>query len=323
MVDEGPLASNLGAGDARGGDAGARWREDDDDEGGSDEARIHRLLTRELGAKLADGFMLARETQERWARRRHPHEGLRERKKRRTRQQISDVATTLFVRRGFDHVKVSQIAQIVGVSEKTVYNYFPTKESLVFDRTDATVERLVHALRERAPGESPTRAVLRALGEDMDDIEDLPDEVYEFLPLFAQMVEATPSLRAAWLDLQRRLVDVATDELAALADVDPRDPEPMVAARAIVALSDLSLASRTRHIEQGLRGRELRDAVMDDLDRAARLLDAGLWSFNLLTQGARTRQQLREAATAAEDARRQVLDALRQARTAWREIRGR
>ena len=97
----------------------------------------------------------------------------------------------------------------------------------------------------------------------------------------------------------------------------------MVAARAIVALSDLSLASRTRHIEQGLRGRELRDAVMDDLDRAARLLDAGLWSFNLLTQGARTRQQLREAATAAEDARRQVLDALSQARTAWREIRGR
>ena len=165
--------------------------------------------------------------------------------------------------------------------------------------------------------------MLRALGEDMDDIEDLPDEVYEFLPLFAQMVEATPSLRAAWLDLQRRLVEVATDELAALADVDPRDPEPMVAARAIVALSDLSLASRTRHIEQGLRGRELRDAVMDDLDRAARLLDAGLWSFNLLTQGARTRQQLREAATAAEDARRQVLDALRQARTAWREIRGR
>jgi AcrR family transcriptional regulator len=288
----------------------------------SDDERIRRLLVRELGEELANAFVVARDTQERWERRRHPDDGLRERKKRRTRQQISDVATTLFVVRGFDHVTVSQIADIVGVSEKTVYNYFPTKESLVFDRTDETIERLVRALRERAPGESPTKAVLRALGEDMDDLEDLPDELYMFFPLFSEMVAATPALRAAWLDLQGRLVDVATEELAALADVDPRDPEPMVAARAIVALTDLSFASRMRHIERGLRGRELRGAVVEDLERAARLLDAGLWSFNLLTQGARTRKQMREAAAAAEDARRQVFDALAQARAAWRELAG-
>ena len=263
---------------------------------------------------------MARETQERWARRRHPDEGLRERKKRRTRQQVSDVATTLFVVRGFDKVKVSEIAEIVGVSEKTVYNYFPTKESLVFDRTDETVERLVAALRGRTPGESPTKAVLRALDDDMDDLEDLPDELYAFFPLFSEMIAATPALRAAWLDLQSRLVEVATSELARLADVDPRDPEPMVAARAIVALTDLSFASRMRHIEAGLRGRELRAAVVDDLQRAARLLDAGLWSFNLLAHGQRTRQQLRDAAVAAEDARRQVQQALKQARAAWHEL---
>jgi len=242
----------------------------------SDEGRIRRVLVRELGEGLADAFVVARDTQERWARRRYPHEGLRERKKRRTRQQISDVATSLFVVRGFDRVKVSEIAEIVGVSEKTVYNYFPTKESLVFDRTDEAIERLVAALRERPAGESPTKAVLRALDEDMDDLEDLPDELYMFFPLFSEMVAATPSLRAAWLDLQGRLVEVATQELAALADVDPRDPEPMVAARAIVALTDLSFASRMRHIERGLRGRELREAVVGDLERAARLLDAGL-----------------------------------------------
>ncbi len=289
-------------------------------DGLSDDARIRRLLVRELGEELADGFFLVRETQERWERRRHPDHGLRERKKRRTRQQISDVATTLFVVRGFDHVKVSEIAEIVGVSEKTVYNYFPTKESLVFDRADETIARLVAALRERAPGESPTKAVLRALGDDMDDLEDLPDEIYMFLPLFNEMIAATPALRAAWLDLQGRLVEVATEELAALADVDPRDPEPMVAARAIVALTDLSVASRLRHIERGLRARELREAVVEDLERATRLLDAGLWSFNLLTQGARTRQQMREATAAAEDARRQVFDALKQARSAWHEL---
>ncbi|HXW58906.1 MAG TPA: TetR family transcriptional regulator [Solirubrobacteraceae bacterium] len=285
-----------------------------------DDARIRRVLEDELGEELAAAFLVARETQERWARRRHPDDGLRERKKRRTRQQISDVATTLFVVRGFDNVKVSEIAEIVGVSEKTVYNYFPTKESLVFDRADETVDRLVTALRGRSPGESPTKAVLRALADDMDDLEDLPDELYAFFPLFNEMIAATPALRAAWLDLQSRLVEVATAELAQLADVDPRDPEPMVAARAIVALSDLSFAARIRHIEAGLRGVELRSVVVEDLERAARLLDAGLWSFNLLAQGRRTRGQLREAAIAAEDARRQVQQALKQARAAWHEL---
>jgi AcrR family transcriptional regulator len=283
---------------------------------------IQRLLVRELGEELAGAFLLARQTQERWARRRRPGEGLRERKKRHTRQQISDVATALFVVRGFDHVKVSEIAEVVGVSEKTVYNYFPTKESLVFDRADEGIARLAAALREREAGESPTKAVLRALGEDLDELGELPEEVHMFMPVFAEMVASTPALRAAWLDLQGRLVAVATEELAARADVDPRDPEPLIAARAIAGLLEVAYESRVRQIEAGLRGAELRDAVLADIERAARLLDTGLWSFNLLAQGARTRAQLREAARAAEDVRAQVVDALEQARAAWRELRG-
>jgi hypothetical protein len=61
--------------------------------------------------------------------------------------------------------------------------------------------------------------------------------------------------------------------------------------------------------------------VLGDVERAARLLDTGLWSFNLLTHGRRTKQQVLDAAKAAEDARAQVVKALREARTAWRQIR--
>ncbi len=285
------------------------------------EDKVHRLLVRELGEEVGEAFMRARAVQERWARQRHPQEGLRERKKRLTRQQISDVATTLFVVRGFDHVTVSEIAEIVGVSEKTVYNYFPTKESLVFDRAEEGIERMVAALQEREPGESPTRALLRAFSEDTDEFEELPEEMHRFTPLFMEMVASTPSLRAAWLDLQRHLVEVANEELAARAELDPRDPEPMIAARAIVGLQEVAFASRIRHVEAGLRASQLRAAVMSDLERAARLLDTGLWSFSLLTHGARSRQQQRDAVKAAEDARGQVMDTLKQARAAWREIR--
>jgi AcrR family transcriptional regulator len=334
MVDRGTVETVAGGGDLSAADpvspdpdGQGAWEQDpltdELSDGFSGEDAIQRLLVRELGEELAGAFVRARQIQERWARRRDPGEGLRERKKRHTRQQISDVATALFVVRGFDHVKVAEIAEIVGVSEKTVYNYFPTKESLVFDRADEGIVRLAAALRERDADESPAKAVLRALGEDLDELEELPEEVHMFMPVFAEMVAATPALRAAWLDLQGRLVAVATEELAARADVDPRDPEPLIAARAIAGLVEVAHESRVRQIEAGLRGGELRDAVLADIERAARLLDTGLWSFNLLAQGARTRAQLREAASAAEDVRAQVVEALEQARAAWRELRGR
>ena len=89
----------------------------------------------------------------------HPDEGLRERKRRVMRQRISDVATFMFVTRGFDSVKVSEVAEIVGVSEKTIFNYFPTKESMVLDWADEAIESASRMLRERPPGESLTETV--------------------------------------------------------------------------------------------------------------------------------------------------------------------
>ena len=82
-----------------------------------------------------------RRAQEAWRRRTNPEEGLRERKRRLTRQLISDAATVLFAIHGFDNVKVADVADRVGVSEKTIYNYFPTKESMVLDNADETIER--------------------------------------------------------------------------------------------------------------------------------------------------------------------------------------
>src|SRR5271155_4963462 len=75
----------------------------DDDES---EDRVRRVLSREIGEEMANRFLGGRRAQDAWDRARRPHEGLRERKKRITRQQISDVATALFVVRGFDHVRV-------------------------------------------------------------------------------------------------------------------------------------------------------------------------------------------------------------------------
>jgi AcrR family transcriptional regulator len=285
------------------------------------EACVHRVLVQELGEELAEIFGRARQAQEAVAQERRPADGLRERKRRLTRQRISDVATALFLGRGFDKVTVAEIAEVVGVSEKTVYNYFPTKESMVLETEDELVESLALAVRERDPGESLTDPVVRALKRDMERFGPIQEELATLFRRFGELLDSTPSLRAAWLELHNRLVAVARAELAARAEVDPRDPEPMIAARALVGLADVAFQSRVRHIERGLRGAALREAVGADLDRAARLLETGLRSFNLLTHGRRSRQQLLDAAKTADEARAQVVKALRQARAAWRELR--
>jgi AcrR family transcriptional regulator len=278
---------------------------------------VHEILARELGEQAATVFAQVRALQEAWQRRRRPGEGLRERKKRLTRQRISDVATALCVTRGFEHVRVAEIAELVGVSEKTVYNYFPTKESMVFDMADEGIERLVAALRERDPRESPTAAVVRLLREDIEQLDAMPAVLQDYLVPFTQMIHSTPSLRAAWLELHARLTDVAAEELAAWVGVDPREPEPSIAAHALVGLQAVVFDSRLRHVEAGLRGAALHEAIDRDLDRAARLLEIGLASFDLLTLGRRTRAQVAEAARAAEAARDPVRAAIKEARAVW------
>lgn len=291
--------------------------EPDDQE---NEALLDGLIGEEMGDQVAAVMRRVRRAHEAWYRSQHPDEGLRERKRRLTRQLISDAATALFATRGFDDVKVAEVARRVGVSEKTIYNYFPTKESMVLDDVDEMIEGVARALRERASSESLTDAVVNALEAESARYDTGSDELAEMIPTFVEMIEGTPSLHAAWLEVHERLARVVTEELAAQAGVDPHDPEPTIAGRALVGLTEISMQSRVRHTQAGLRGQELHEAVMRDVRRAARLLDTGLWAFNL-PASRRARTQAAEAARAAEDARRQVVTALREARAAWDEAR--
>src|SRR5438874_11247897 len=86
---------------------------------------------------------------------------LRERKKRATRQRISNVATGLFKERGFDGVSVAEVARAADVSTMTVFNYFPRKEDLFLDRIPEGHELITRAVRDREPDETPLAALRR------------------------------------------------------------------------------------------------------------------------------------------------------------------
>jgi AcrR family transcriptional regulator len=208
-----------------------------------------------------------------------PAEGLRARKKRLMRQQLSDAATRMFVERGFDAVRVAEVAEACGVSEKTVFNYFPTKESLVLDRLEATMASLRAGLAE--PAVPPVQAALRILDRELSAMtgwltgQDDPAGAARAIRRFGDLIRATPSLRAYQSDMMDQFVAVAAQILAARAGMRPDDPEPQIAARALLGLWHVQAESLRKHLGH----QQLDELVTADVRRAARLIESGLGSF--------------------------------------------
>jgi AcrR family transcriptional regulator len=254
------------------------------------------------------------------------HQGLRERKKALMRQLISDTATLMFLERGFDEVRVSEIAEACDVSEKTVYNYFPTKESLLLDREEGARIAICEALGPNAPASSPVDAIVGILKVELDELVSHFDDVADFstfpqIMQFNELIESTPALKAARADMTERFAQLAAGLMAERAGVDPNDPEPQIAADALVGLWRIFYRAIVKYSELGMSPEELRDHTLDDVRRAARLLDTGLWSFATVVQGTNGRDQIKAAAEASNEARKQVLAAMKQARSAWRTLK--
>jgi|SRR3984957_118494 len=214
-------------------------------------------------------------------------EGLRERKKRLMRQQLSDTATRMFLERGFDAVRVSEIAEACGVSEKTVFNYFPVKEALILDRLDATVAALRTGLAD--PGVSPVEAALRILDAELGAMtswlaaQDDPVQAGASIRRFGALIQAAPSLRAHQSDMMDQFVAVAAAALAGRAAISPDDPEPRIAATALLGLWRVQFQALGKYLDGTRTPAQLHQAVSADVHRAARLIDTGLSSFAALS----------------------------------------
>ncbi|MEU6556396.1 TetR family transcriptional regulator [Streptomyces sp. NPDC046915] len=215
-------------------------------------------------------------------------EGLRERKKRLMRQRLTDTATEMFLEHGFDGVRVAEIAQACGVSEKTVFNYFPTKESLILDLGETTVTALRTGLA--ASGRYPVDAVLRVLSDELHGMtswiaaQDDPAQAAALIRRFRELTRSTPSLRAYHRDMTDQLIGVAAEALAQRTGMSPDDPEPQIAATALLGLWPIQFRSLGKHLESVRTPEQVHKAVTTDVRRAAKLIEAGLASFKALQE---------------------------------------
>jgi AcrR family transcriptional regulator len=210
-------------------------------------------------------------------------EGLRERKKRLMRQQLSDTATAMFLERGFDAVRVAEVAKACGVSEKTVFNYFPVKEALVMDRLEATVAELRAGLADTAL--TPVQAVLAILERELSAMtgwlsgQEDASQGLQAIRRFGDLIRTTPSLRAYQADMMDQSATVAAEALAVRSGMSADDPETQIAARALLGLWHIQADSLRKHLDQAATVPLLRELVTADVRRAARLIDTGLRTF--------------------------------------------
>jgi AcrR family transcriptional regulator len=207
--------------------------------------------------------------------------GLREANKARTRLAISDVATHLFIEKGFEKVTVAEIADAAHVSVKTVFNYFASKEELFFDRADDVCDALLEAIRQRPDGMSVLEAIRAPLAGrlvpfEVDGWHPLRNpERYEQFRSFIAAEHASPALRA------RRLV-IAEQWTGAFADVFESELGDRRAARVLAAMVIGIVVLRERELSSAMLERasartverRVRAVVDEGFARLARAFDA-------------------------------------------------
>lgn len=149
--------------------------------------------------------------------------GLREMKKRQTRQNISNQATRLFMRHGFDRVTIADVAAAAQVAKMTVTNYFPRKEDLALDLHEEFVALQARTVAGRAPGESALTALRRAFLEAVAK----HDAVIGFSgPDFARMIVESPALVARLREFHEEREDALAAVLAEETGAGPDDVLP-------------------------------------------------------------------------------------------------
>ncbi|MCX5112151.1 TetR family transcriptional regulator [Streptomyces sp. NBC_00378] len=206
----------------------------------------------------------------------HPT-GLRERKKRRTRDALLHAALDLFTTQGYDETTVDEIVEAVEVSQRTFFRYFASKEEAAFAIQEMVESRFLAELRRRPATEAPFAALRSAvlcawnsIGETIEEIVTVELHMRTY-----RMIESTPSLLAAHL----RRCTVMENQIALLIaereglDVD-EDPRPRVAVAAFCGVMRVTGQLWGRGRDAGVDSlRALTEAYLDQLGPAL----AGGW----------------------------------------------
>ena len=194
-------------------------------------------------------------------------DGLRERKKARTRAAIREHALRLFRANGYQRTTVEKIAEAAEVSPSTFFRYFPTKEDIILQ--DDMDTRMIEALERQPAGLAPLSAVRAATREVFGSYTQADLDV---LQETTALTVTVPEVRARAMDEFARTITVIGEALAKRAGRPADDLAVRVTAGAIVGV----MMSITMPWEDWSSDRQSIEGTFERIDQALALLEAGL-----------------------------------------------
>ncbi|MEP7455082.1 TetR family transcriptional regulator [Phyllobacterium sp. SB3] len=174
---------------------------------------------------------------------------LRSRKRLATRRAISFVADRLFQDRGFDNVTIDDIAAAADVGRMTVFNYFPRKEDMFFDRDEEGREILRDTLLNRNSETSPIEA-LRLLAHQLLAEQRPYVEFSRRSQGFIRTIEGSETLKARARAIRDELAQVVSVALSESVRRDPDDPDARLAAAVLLATWSIAFIEAHRTFRQ-------------------------------------------------------------------------
>jgi len=205
--------------------------------------------------------------------------GLRERKKVRTRELIAETARTLFAERGFEAVTVGEIARAADVSQQTVFNYFPTKEDLVFWRLEAFEAELLAAIRDRPEGEPVIAAFGRFVRRPRGLLAEQDAAARERLAGITRTIAESAALLARERETLARYTASLATLIAEEQGAGPADIAPTVAATALMGVHQALVAQARAGLLAGTSHAALARRLEEQADGALALLERGLSGY--------------------------------------------
>ncbi|AZM51067.1 TetR family transcriptional regulator [Streptomyces sp. WAC 06738] len=133
-----------------------------------------------------------------------------QRKRRLVADELSEAALRLLASKGFDAVTVDEIAATAGVSKRTFFRYFASKEDVVVRFLAGLGGGMRAALAARPEGEPPSAALRETVRAALATCADQPGRMLRVV----RLVLGTPALRARFLECQDRWRDDLAAELA-------------------------------------------------------------------------------------------------------------
>jgi AcrR family transcriptional regulator len=166
---------------------------------------------------------------------------IRERTRRLAQTELTSVAQDLFLQHGYEATTVDQIAAAAGMSKRTFFRYFPSKDDLVIGKYDLFGDRMADALDARPSDEPVWESLRRVFDITLDYVRD--DQQRARNEAMDRIVQSTPQLTARYLEKLQRVQALLIGRVAERLGLSSSDPRPAAVVGAAFACLQAARAS--------------------------------------------------------------------------------